>query len=312
MYVRLEVSVFVCRAHQVKLTSLTLPPLQVKERDSNDVTAFLTAVEKGNREMAEFLISRGADPHERARDGADAVLTASWTGKLGVLKWLVQDLHLSLDTQNQGGNRPVHGAALSQDVDTLKYVLEQAPGELNVLNGNGKTPLEVAAFSASVECVKYLIARGATLTNVDSWGNTTAHLAAAGGNAACFALVLHAGAPFTDLNNEGVSVIGIAKHRGGAGMQRVYNEFLLFKAAKEGRADTVRELHQRLDLPLDITDPSGRTLLDVATHPDVLAYLRAHTSVATSAAGDGAPSGLGSFHVALLAMVALALAFARK
>ena len=29
--------------------------LQVKERDSNDVTAFLTAVEKGNREAAEYL-----------------------------------------------------------------------------------------------------------------------------------------------------------------------------------------------------------------------------------------------------------------
>lgn len=290
----------------------------MKERDSNDVTAFLTAVEKGHRDMAEFLISRGADPHERARDGADAVLTASWTGKAGVLKWLVQELHLSLDTQNQGGNRPVHGAALSQDVETLKFVLQQAPGELNVVNGNGKTPLEVAAFSASVECVRFLLARGATLTNVDSWGNTTAHLAAAGGNQACFALVLHAGAPFMELNNEGVSVIGIAKHRGGAGMERVYNEFLLFKAAKEGRADTLRELHQRLDLSLDITDPSGRTLSDVATHPEVLAYLRAHRPVAASAAaaaaaaGDSASSGVSTFRVALLAMVALALAFARK
>ena len=268
----------------------------------------MTAVEKGAKDVAALLISHGADPKERTREGADCVLTACYCGQAEMLKWVVKGLNLSLETEDTMHNRAIHCAAASTNLATLKFVLEEMPGELNVTNGNGHTPVEICAFKAAPKCVRYLLSKNCLVSNIDPRGNTTVHLAVAGGDEECFRLILHTpGSLHAHLNNEGISAASIAEAKG-PHLVRAYREFLVFLAAREGKLEVLRDLHERYDIPITICDPFQRSLANVTTSPEVLEFLASDAKQHSAAP----PSQLDAFFIAVLTFASLSLLFARK
>lgn len=278
------------------------------------MTALLVAAEHGNIDVAKLLIARGADVSARSRDGSNVVLVACGGGQLATLRWLAEELQVSLDCSDKNQNRAVHCAAVSGSVETVKYLLQALPRDINITNGNGHTPIEVCAFKGAVECVRYLLSQGCIVSNIDPRGNTTAHLAAAGENPECFRLILHAGALHSHLNNDGISPLEVAKNRSPA-LVRVYNEFLLYHAAKTGDLAAIRHQHEKLGVSLTVTDPiSGRTALDVAKEPSVRAYIeqRLLRKLRNDGGNGEEPLSIDAFQIGLLVLVAVSWMLARK
>eukprot|EP00096_Caligus_rogercresseyi_P005182 TRINITY_DN2017_c1_g2_i1.p1 TRINITY_DN2017_c1_g2~~TRINITY_DN2017_c1_g2_i1.p1 ORF type:complete len:154 (-),score=34.20 TRINITY_DN2017_c1_g2_i1:471-932(-) len=64
--------------------------LSINISDSNDVTALRFAAQYGHLEIAKYLLSKGADPNLRAKDGLDPLLSAVGEGNKDMVQLLLE------------------------------------------------------------------------------------------------------------------------------------------------------------------------------------------------------------------------------
>jgi ankyrin repeat protein len=115
-------------------------------------TALLTAVHRGDRNIAELLLDAGADIDQRSH---------WWAGSFGVLDgesplvpWLIQ----------RGARVDAYAAARHGMMNELRALVEADPSAVRMRGGDGQTPLHVAK---SVEVARYLLEHGADIDALD-------------------------------------------------------------------------------------------------------------------------------------------------
>ncbi len=122
-------------------------------------TALLTAVQRGNRELADALLDAGADIDQRSH---------WWAGGFGVLDGespLVDHL------VTRGAAVNAYAAARHGWLERLRALLDADPRQARMRGGDGQTPLHVAA---SVEIASLLLERGAEIDALDVDHESTA------------------------------------------------------------------------------------------------------------------------------------------
>jgi ankyrin repeat protein len=142
------------------------------------------AVEKGDLEQLELLISKGADVNLKNQEGWTPLHIAAKEGHVDIAALLIKnraEVNERINSRDDpSGLTPLHIAAYSNHVDVVELLIG-AGAQINVHGTYGHTPLEYAAGRGDKDIVELLLAKGADIEAGDDW-NRTPLLAAAPNN----------------------------------------------------------------------------------------------------------------------------------
>jgi ankyrin repeat protein len=283
------------KGDRVALRSLLEQKTSVNAAQTDGATALQWAAYRDDLELADLLISAGADVRAANRDGATALSLASINGNAPMIERLLQ---AGADPNERGpnGETPLMFAARNGRVDAIRVLLDHK-ADVNAREKlRGTTALMWAAEQTHPTAVKLLIEHGADIgaaSNADAKGGT-AYLAPtakqraiADGIAPDGTFVGNArrGRPQSGANNATVAVDVAAADAGAAdaAFNRTQNSkggglTALIFAARQGDLETARILAEA-GADVNQTSRYGWTPLLTATqnrHYQLAAYLLAH------------------------------------
>ncbi|OSM00052.1 putative ankyrin [Magnetofaba australis IT-1] len=125
------------------------------------------AIEQGQTEIVELLLSKGADPNRRTWKGQTPLHVAAYFSKPQIIKILVNhgarlDIAMPLveeKTESLDGFYPIHLACISEYGHDVLRLLTELGADLNQKRlGYGQSPLEIAIRYGPVEAIQRLIA----------------------------------------------------------------------------------------------------------------------------------------------------------
>jgi uncharacterized protein len=186
---------------------LATDPALVNSRDEAGNSAVLLALYHGHREIADFLIARGADLN---------VFEASAAGQFDRVKSLVAENADLVSAYSHDGFTPLHLAAFFGHQSILKLLLDQGANP----NAIAKNPMQVmpihsaaAHFQPEVAeaIVKDLVIHGAEVNSTQQGGFTALHEAAQSGNLGLIKFLLAHGANISARANDGKSALTFAQ-----------------------------------------------------------------------------------------------------
>lgn len=146
-----------------------------KNSPSDQNSPILSAARAGHLEMLKFFEKQGYSIETKSKGGSTALKAACWSGKLDVVKYLVQS---GLDVNAPDPeNAPLIAAADSGNLEMVKFLVEKG-AEVDPRPNISNTPLENAVHRGHLEVAKYLISKGADPTRRDRGGYNLVHTAA--------------------------------------------------------------------------------------------------------------------------------------
>jgi ankyrin repeat protein len=181
--------------------------------------------------MAGYLISRGAEPNAKTPDGNTALHFAVTTGKIGLVRLLLQK-GASVNIRNNCGSTPLH-AAVSEWIfpDIVEYLIQNGASP-SAQDKSGYTPLHIIRQRGDdgVRAAEILLRNGGDPLIRARNGDMASHTAIKRGNWAIFKLLLEAGALVNAEGAKGRSVLHIAAKFG----RSTFIEPLIKLGAKTG------------------------------------------------------------------------------
>jgi len=172
---------FVKAAFEDNLEELStlIPGIDVNVRDeTTGTTALDQAVDNGNREMVELLLSRGANVKENS-DSGRTVLMRLDEDATSDLVWDLINAGAEENVKRETGDTPLMAAAYQDNVEVLKALLE-AGADVNSKNEDGQTALMIAADNGRLQNVRALVLAGADINQIDRDGKNALVLAIEG------------------------------------------------------------------------------------------------------------------------------------
>ncbi|KAI9896792.1 hypothetical protein N3K66_007814 [Trichothecium roseum] len=141
--------------------------------DDGGVTALDTACIKGNYEIVNFLLDKGAYKECRDAKGFTPFLTAATNGHGIIVEKLVHS-GCDMAARTNNGSTAMTRAAFYGHEDVIKLLLRYESGRelLNVGSGGGVTPLIMASRYDRINVIPTLLANGADQFRCDEYGNT--------------------------------------------------------------------------------------------------------------------------------------------
>ncbi|XP_037652107.1 kinase D-interacting substrate of 220 kDa B isoform X2 [Sebastes umbrosus] len=243
----------------------------VDSRSDNGQTPLMVAAEQGNLEIAQELISRGANVNLDDIDCWTALISAAKEGHIEVVRELLEN-KANLEHRDMGGWTALMWGAYKGRTDVIQLLLEKGANP-NITGQYSVYPIIWAAGRGHAEIVHLLLQHEAKVNCSDKYGTTPLIWAARRGH---YDSVMHLLANGADVDQEGANsmtalIVGVK-----GGYTEVVKELLkcnpnvnmtdkdgntaLAIAAKEGHTEIVQDL---LDAGtyVNILDRSGETML---------------------------------------------------
>ena len=109
--------------------------------------ALAEAIEKGNLQETKRFLDAGAPLNARRRsNGMTPLSTASFHGRMEIVKHLVEDRKAHVSHDNRDGNTPLHLAVFLCRTEMVKYLLENG-ASVNKRSDRGERPVDTATAS---------------------------------------------------------------------------------------------------------------------------------------------------------------------
>jgi Carboxypeptidase regulatory-like domain/Ankyrin repeats (3 copies)/Ankyrin repeats (many copies) len=138
--------------------------VDVRDRRSH-TTALEHAVQNGNREMVQLLLSSGAKVNATNEEGGTVLMMLD-EDVTSDLIWDLINAGADVKHKDEAGNTPLMRAAGISNIEVLKTLLD-AGAEVNTKNKQGQTPLMLAALEGLVNNVRALVLAGADINAKD-------------------------------------------------------------------------------------------------------------------------------------------------
>jgi ankyrin repeat protein len=126
-----------------------------------------------SKEMAEFLLSKGADLHARDNEFG---MTPLFNAPKGIFELLISK-GADVNARSKKGLTPLAWSAYGDDLDRIELLISKG-ADVNSVGDDLKTPLHIAANWNKIEIAKLLISKGARVNARDHLGWTPLHWAA--------------------------------------------------------------------------------------------------------------------------------------
>ena len=131
----------------------------------------IEAAIKGQTQIADLLIAKGANVNARDKSGATPLHQAALKGNLGFAALLLQH-GADVNARDGDGATPLHNAALSGHREVAELLLDKGADREARDTESGGTPLYHAAAWGRTAVVELLIARGADVNAGNKTGVT--------------------------------------------------------------------------------------------------------------------------------------------
>ena len=252
----------------------------VNAKNENGFTPLHIAVSKGYKEVAELLVTNGADVNTKD-NGSTPLHKAAQFGHKEIVELLINKV-ADVNAKGELGETPLHSAAADGEKEIVELLIV-AGADVNVRDKEGYNSLHRATYERHKNVVELLIAKGTDVNAKTNQGETPLDMAVVVGNN---------------------KIADLLRKHGGKTIHLQYNS--LHEAAEAGEIEDVKKL---LDLGRDInlldgTDKTGNVYHWTPLH---FAAEEGHKEVAELLVAKGADvhikddEGNTSFDVANLA-----------
>jgi len=224
-------------------------PDLVNAKDEKGSTLLHLACNKGNLEVVEFLIEKGADIEAVNSGGFTPLQIASSRGQREVVELLINK-GSNINAINQKMDMTALDLTLMREIQTHKlaiapFLIEKgAEFDVNKKSRGGYSPLDMAIIFGYTEAVEYLIGYKADISTLRNDGRTPLINAIFRGRSEIAKLLIEKGADVNTPDNEGHPPI--------------------YWAVKKGQADVVKMLLAKGASINFVEKSHGRTLLHIA------------------------------------------------
>jgi len=255
-------------------TSL-LPGKNIHAQDSREQTQLKQINKDNSKEIAELLISLGADVHACDRFRRNPVHFAHNREIAAFLFSMGSDIQ----AEDQFGRTPLHYV---QNREMADFLINN-DAKVHAPDKEGRTPLHWACFhSGSVDVLEFLICKGADANARDEDGKTPLHWAGEYGHKDMVELLICHGADIDAKNRHGITAIDLARIRVQQGNVEFLSSFSspgikakykdIFDATRAGSIPGIHMFLQEGD-SVNERDAEGRTPLDLAPNKKTAMFL---------------------------------------
>ena len=153
-----------------RLRAETSPPKEGVIRRAKRDAALRIAASDGDLETARILLAAGADPDARGATGENAVISAAWRGRTGLVKALLAR-GANTDAEDGEGKSALVWAAINGHGEVAEMLID-AGAALDRRDAQGRTALIRAAWNGHRDVVEALIDAGSGLNLRDRLGRS--------------------------------------------------------------------------------------------------------------------------------------------
>lgn len=148
------------------------------EPNSHNITPIFTATNSGHLEMVKFLIHDLKCNPMTLNDSGDSLLhQACFMRHLSIVKYLIEIQGLNSARRNKLNKTPLHFACSGGSISVVKYLIETVGCEVEIFDNAGSTPLHNACRNGHSVIVQYFVDQKYKLSLYDHSGYTPLHVA---------------------------------------------------------------------------------------------------------------------------------------
>ncbi|KAE9524030.1 hypothetical protein AGLY_015677 [Aphis glycines] len=144
---------------------LTLCGCEVDAVDSNSCSALFYAVTLGHADATEILLEHGANPDRQDGKGRTPAHCGAFKGQLETVRLLAEH-GANLWLRNSKGGYPLHDAVRSGRKELVLWLISMRPESVDYYDDDGKRPLHIAALNNNLEMSKIILDNGASINPV--------------------------------------------------------------------------------------------------------------------------------------------------
>ena len=206
-----------CEKGNVELARFLLDNGAAVDRaNKNGQTPLYTACVKGHVDAARLLLERGAAVDQANKNGATPLWISCWKGHVDAARLLLER-GAEVDRADKDDWTPLHIACDNGHLDAVRLLLGNGAA-VDRATGDGRTPLYIACCWGYVDAARLLLEKGAAVDRALEDGATPLHVACLNGHVEAALLLLDKGADVNRANENGMTPLYLARRNNHVGV----------------------------------------------------------------------------------------------
>ena len=137
--------------------------VHIDTKGHNKKTPLHYACENGHLQIAEYLISKGANIYAKDDRDNTPIHYASESGLLPIVQYLIEKLKVDIDKKGWNSQTPLHYACWNGHLPIVEYLVSKGANIELRSSFQYETPLQTASSRHHTDIVNYLISKGANV-----------------------------------------------------------------------------------------------------------------------------------------------------